>query len=328
MKPRKTLFPLLLLTLGLLLPTGVQAQSMQFSANSNAYDVIAEVNSLRAQSNLVPYQVNSILMGIAQAHAEYLAATGVVTHYGVDGSRPYQRAIDAGYSLAGDLSSGGFFSENVQSGANLSASGVVDIWKNDSAHLETMLSADLKDVGVGVAMANGITYYVLDAGLSSETSLVSTVPTGSRGDPFAVSTSTSSTFQPPAISTALDDGAVYHIVQENEALWSIALSYDTTVAELKKLNRLASDEIFVGQKLLISKKEVATLTPIPSITVTFGIPTSTSTKPVTPLPTFTPTPVPTPPASRLGGSLVVGGIVLAAFLAAGLGAWFGRMKSK
>jgi uncharacterized protein YkwD len=326
MKRRKTLFSLLLLTFGLLLPKGVQAQPVQLSANSNAFDVIAAVNSLRAESNLVPYQVNSILMGIAQAHAEYLASTGVVTHYGADGSRPYQRAIDAGYSVAGDLSSGGFFSENVQSGADLSASGVVDIWKGDSAHLDTMLSPDLKDVGVGVAIANGITYYVLDAGLSSATTLVSLLPTGSGGDPFAVATATSSTFQPLATSTALDDGSVYHIVQENEALWSIALSYDTTVDELKKLNRLASDDIFVGQKLLISKTEVDTPTPIPSITVTFGIPTSTATRPVTPLPTFTHTPVPTPPATRQGSSMVVGGIVLAALLAAGLGAWFGRKK--
>lgn len=299
---------------------------MQFSANSNAYDVIAEVNSLRAENNLIPYQVNSILMGIAQDHAEYLASTGVVTHYGADGSRPYQRAIGAGYSVAGDLSNGGFFSENVQSGADLSASGVVDIWKSDSAHLDAMLSADLKDIGVGVAITDGITYYVLDVGLSSAAALVSPLPTGSGGDPFAVSTSTSSTFQSLATSTALDDGSVYHIVQENEALWSIALAYDTTIAKLKKLNRLPSDEIFVGQKLLISKTEVDTPTSVPSITVTFGIPTSTSTKPVTPLPTFTHTPVPTPPASRQNGSMIVGGIVFAALLAAGLGAWFGRKK--
>jgi len=111
-------------------------------------------------------------------------------------------------------------------------------------------------------------------------------------------------------------------------LWSIALAYDTTVAELKRLNKLPTDEIFIGQKLLISKVEVDTPTPLPSITVTFGIPTSTATRPVTPLPTFTATPVPTPPASRESGGMILGGIVLAALLAAGLGAWYGRKKSR
>lgn len=328
MKRLLSLLPLLFLIFGLLLPEGVWAHSGQISANSAATDVIDEVNALRAEEGLPPYKVNSVLMMIAQAHAEYQAKTGVVTHYGADGSRPYQRAIAAGYSVAGDLSSEGVFAENIQSGADLSASEVVEIWKNDPAHLNVMISADLKDIGVGAAIANGIVYYTLDAGLASDVAIVSPVSTGNVGDPFASATATASTSQPVATSTALEDGTVYHIVQENEALWSIALAYDTTIDQLKKLNRLVTDDIFVGQKLLISKIEIDTPTPEPSITVTLGIPTSTATKPVTPLPTFTATPVPTPPASRQSGTTIVGGIVLAAFLAAGLGAWFGRKKSK
>jgi uncharacterized protein YkwD len=324
----KTTLPLLFLTLSLLLPKGVQAQPAQFSANPNAYDVIAAVNAIRAERGLVPYQVNSILMAIAQSHAEYQASSGVVTHYGANGSRPYQRAIAAGYSVAGDLSSGGFFAENIQSGADLSALDVVKIWQADSIHLNVMISPNLKDVGVGVAIAGGVAYYTLDAGLSSDSTIISPPPAGSGDDPFASPTATRTTSQPVATSTALEDGTVYHIVQANEALWSIALAYDTTVAQLKKLNKLATDDIFVGQKLLISKVELDTPTPQPSITVTLGIPTSTATKPVTPSPTFTATPIPIPPASRQSGTTMVGGIIFAAFLAAGLGAWFGRKKSK
>lgn len=106
MKRLWTLLPLLFLTFGLLLPKGAQALPGQAPANSAATDVIDEVNALRAEEGLSPYKVNSVLMTIAQAHAEYQARTGVVTHYGADGSRPYQRAIAAGYSVAGDLSSG------------------------------------------------------------------------------------------------------------------------------------------------------------------------------------------------------------------------------
>lgn len=320
MKQIRILIPLLFLTVSLFLPNRVQAQPKQFSAN----EVIAEVNALRLANRLSPYVANSTLMIIAQAHAEYMASSGIVTHYSLDGSRPYQRALDAGYSVAGDLSRGGFFSENIHSGANLSASAVVEIWQGDSAHLNTMISTDLKDIGVGIAIQNGITYYVLGAGLSTGSVPISTSSTSNN--PFSSATETPSTSQPVATTTPDADGSVYHIVQSNEALWSIALAYNTSIDELKRLNGLATDEIFIGQTLLISKKEVETLTPEPTITVTFGIPTSTATKPVTPSATFTATPVPTPPASRQSGIMIVGGIVAVALFAAALGSWLGRKK--
>ncbi len=327
MKRSRILLPLLFLTVGLFLPKAVQALPGQFSAASGALDVITEVNALRVDKGLAPYEMNSTLMAIAQSHTEYQAKTGIVTHYGVDGSRPYQRAIAAGYAVAGDLSKGGFFAENIHSGANLSASDVVKFWQGDPTHLNVMLSADLKDIGVGAANANGIIYYTLVVGLSSDSISITPLSTKSGSDPFASATATSSTSLPLLIiSTAQQDGTVYHIVQPNDALWSIALAYDTTVAELKKLNKLATDEIFIGQKLLISKKEVDTPTPEPSITVTFGIPTSTATIPVTPLPTFTATPVPMPPASRQSGGMIVGGILLLALFGAALGTWLGRRK--
>ena len=127
-------------------------------------------------------------------------------------------------------------------------------------------------------------------------------------------------------STPLDDGTVYHIVKSNEALWSIALAYDLTVEELKRLNQLSSNDIFIGQKLLIRKIVQSTPTLEPSVTVTLGIPTSTATRPLTPTSTFTPTPLPTPPASRRVGEMVVGGIVAVALMGAALGAWLGRRR--
>jgi LysM repeat protein len=326
MKKFRNLIATLFLVTMLLLPGGVLAQPAQFTADLSASEVIAEVNALRASNGLPPYEVNSILMAIAQSHAEYLASTGTMTHYSADGSRPYQRAIAAGYSVAGDLSRGGFFSENVGSAA--SASAIVENWQGDSLHLNTMISPDLKDVGVGVAIADGRTYYTLDAGLSTDAIVpVSSAPSTMGADPFAAPTSTSATLQPVATSTAEEDGTVHHIVQANEALWSIALAYETTIAELKRLNRLVTDDIFVGQKLIISQIEIDTPTVEPSITVTLGIPTSTATLPVTPTATFTPTPIPTPPASRQSGGAIVGGILVLALIGAAFGTWLGRRKS-
>jgi uncharacterized protein YkwD len=319
------LIPLLFVAISLLLPREVQAQPGMYSPNSSASEVISEVNALRASHGLPPYQVNSILMAVAQSHAEYQASLGTVTHYSADGSRPSQRAQAAGYPVAGDLSQGGFFSENV--GSADSASEIVEHWQGDTLHLTTMISPDLQDVGVGVAIANGVTYYTLDAGLARNTAgAVSSLPPATDNDPFFSATGTPSTLQPLTTSTPEADGTVYHIVLANEALWSIALAYDTTIAELKRLNRLATDEIFIGQKLVISQVEVPTSTVEPTITVTLGIPTSTATLPVTPSATSTATPVPTPPASRENGSVVVGGILVIALFGAALGTWLGRRK--
>ncbi len=140
---------------------------------------------------------------------------------------------------------------------------------------------------------------------------------------FRAPTATST---PIRASTPEVDGTVYHIVQQDEALWSIALAYDTTVEQLKLLNHLSSNEIFIGQKILIVKPEIKTETPSPTVTVTLGIPTSTATHPVTPTATSTSTPLPVPPASRQTSGFVLGVIVLTALLAAGIGAWLGSKK--
>ena len=128
------------------------------------------------------------------------------------------------------------------------------------------------------------------------------------------------------VSTPLENGDVYHVVQLKEALWSIALAYNTTVEQIKLLNGLATDEIFEGQKLLIQRPVTDTPTSTEAVTATFGIPTSTATQPVTPTATSTATPLPVPPASPQNGGIIVGVIVLIALLAAGIGSWLGRKK--
>jgi uncharacterized protein YkwD len=314
--------PLLILVLSLLQFRKVVAQPETNFLNQSALDVIEEVNSLRVSKGLPPYQVNSILMVIAQEHAEYIASSGVLTYFDAKGSRPYQRALAAGYLVSGDLSLGGFFSEIIHYGVNLSASDVVGVWQKESDHLNIIISSELNDIGVGVADVKGVTYYVLDAGASTDA--LSITPSS----PNAIFTSTAGTPSAMVItSTPLEDGTVYHIVQPNEALWSIAQAYDITIEELKRLNSLSSNEIFIGQKLLIRKLVSSTSTPEPTITVTLGIATSTAKRPMPSTFTFTPTFIPTSPASRQAGGLIVGGIVIIAMLAAGLGLWLGKKKS-
>ena len=102
-------------------------KSRQTSINySNSIELINEVNSLRISNGLPAYQINQTLMLIAQNHSDYQASISSITHYGPDGSRPFQRALAAGYPVAGDLSLGGYFSENIVAGRGLSASDAVN----------------------------------------------------------------------------------------------------------------------------------------------------------------------------------------------------------
>ena len=62
------------------------------------------------------------------------------------------------------------------------------------------------------------------------------------------------TYIPP---TTISDE--YYIVQKGDSLWSIAEKFNTTVAELIRLNNLTSDTLTIGQKLIV--KEIPTNQP-------------------------------------------------------------------
>lgn len=46
----------------------------------------------------------------------------------------------------------------------------------------------------------------------------------------------------------------YHEVKKKDNLYSISVMYKTTVADLKKWNHLNSNDLYIGQKLIVSKK--------------------------------------------------------------------------
>ncbi len=43
-----------------------------------------------------------------------------------------------------------------------------------------------------------------------------------------------------AISTAREDGAIYHEVKYGQSLWSIAIAYGTKIEEIKRLPHIIS----------------------------------------------------------------------------------------
>jgi uncharacterized protein YkwD len=294
----------------------------QAKSSGDAYGVIEAVNKLRISNGLAPYNTHPILMQIAQAHADYMAATGSITHYGPNGSRPFQRALAAGYPVAGDLSLGGYFSENIVGGYDMSPSGAVSSWQGDAPHINTMLSPNLSDVGAGVAQAGGLTYYVLDAGLASGNPVSYTPAPGETPGVL-----TPSEFMAPVLTnTPGPDGAVYHEVKYGQSLWSIAIAYDTKIDQIRQLNNLPSDDIYIypGQKLLIRKVETASPgLPSPIATVTLVTVTPSRTHPLTstPIGTATPTTLPTralPASSDRSTTATLVAVVLAALVVSGV----------
>lgn len=298
----------------------VQAASSSSPALSAASEVIDAVNALRATYGLPAYQPNSILMGIAQVHAEYMAAIGVSNvHTDAQGLRPFQRALAAGYMVAGDLTLGGFFSENVTGGVGKTPQDAVNEWMDDEPHLNTMVATTLSDVGAGIAVIGNTYYYCLDAGLSTGGTPIAYTP------PAPLYTSVP-TFIP---NTPNADGSIFHIIQPGDTLGTIAEAYGVPLADLLSLNKLTlQSKIYAGNKLTI--RAAYTPTPTQPTGTPTGLPTITAWP--TSTPTFTETPLPPTPTSSPGlpfsaARNSVFAIVVAALVIAGLIALIGRKRN-
>ncbi len=294
------------------LPQTVRAESVAAPHFSTVADLIGAVNSLRASYGLPPYTSNSILMGIAQGQAEYNLSIGTITHGSADGLLPFQRALQAGYPVAGDISLGGFFSENITAGVGLSAEGAVENWTGDTPHLNTMISSNLQDIGAGVAVAGNTYYYVIDCGLSTGGTPAPFVPPPAHNTPVATRVP----------NTPSANGSITYIVQSGDTTLGIALAYGITLNDLLSLNGLTvKSVIYPNQKLIVHAAYTPTPTPPTSTpterpTIT-PWPTSTSTSTATPVPP-TPTPSPGLPVSAARGAvteIVVAALVIAALLA-------------
>jgi uncharacterized protein YkwD len=291
----------------------------------NAYDLVSAVNALRAAYGLAPYGTNSILMLTAQNQADFMAATGQVTHFGPGGAALTQRLLAAGYPLDGDLSLGGFRAENITSGnESISAESAVQAWMGDALHQNTMLSPYLTEIGAGVALANGHAYLVIDCARPTTASGAPSVDTLLFGSGTSLPTD-EAPVSPVILNTPNSNGKVLHEVKYGETLWQIAISYGVKIDDIKKLNGLSDNSIYPGNKLLIKIEATPTLAPstataIPGIVV---VPSSTMTTTafrfVSATMTFTPR-LEQKPSNAMTWAI---GIVALAIIGAGTIAWLG-----
>ena len=314
------------LTVSLLPSNGVSAHPAPIPPMASAFDLIAAVNDLRASYGLPPYNVSSILMSTAQGQADFMAATGTVTHSGPGGISLTQRLLNAGYPMEG-----GFRAENILStSSDASGHAIVNssYWA-DADHQNTMLSPNLTEIGAGVADRGGTGYYVIDCARSTSNGVFSGGSTPATVNGTPVTKGPSQILSAVVLSTPREDGAVYHDVQYGQSLWSIAIAYGTKIEEIKRLNNLASNDIYLGQKLLIKNSGTATSTvPIATQTET---PHQTSTRTpylvlVTETLTLTPTVTAGPQVSGISRAVLTWIIIIIALLAAGIGTWLGTKK--
>jgi len=307
--------PLALLILVLIL--AVFGKSLPGKAQAgDPYGLIDAVNSLRAANGLPSYESNGTLMSIAQAHSDYQAAIGQVTHTGSGGTAPRDRAAAAGYGGGGSF----FISENIAGGTDLSIDGAISMWLGDDPHIQTMLGANYRDIGAGVAESNGFVYYTIDVAYVAGAGNYRPAATYTPGGPTPIPIYMVQTATPNV------DGSIKHTVLSGQTLEGIAKAYGLSVTELKELNNLTGDAIYVGDTLLIQLGN----TPGPTSAITSTVtPTrrATSTHAPTRTPTATPAPsvtdpvvvaasvqkeAPQPASDRLGNILVIAIIVLAA----------------
>lgn len=320
------------LGLGLLLVASMapsivaSAGSMEPSASRDATGVIQAVNALRSRNGLTAYSVNSILMGTAQAQAEYMASTGTWGHTGPGGSTVTQRLLAAGYPLAGDLSLGGFRSENVVMGTGMTADEAVAAWTMDSIHLHTMLSTDLQEIGAGVAERDGTLYYVIDCARPTSSGAPQAYTPGAEA---AYSAALDQIIVPVSVSTPDSSGNLVHEVRPGQSLWQIAIEYGVKIDDIRKLNQLPTAYLInPGDKLLVKKVGTPTPPPPSQTPTSSPPPTLPSATHSDPSPAATKSSTPPAPAAPgvTGAGGAVGAIIVVALAAAGLVAWAARSR--
>ena len=216
-------------------------------------------------------------MAAAQNQANYLANTYGSTppgetegHVGDGGSDATDRAKQVGYTVITGVQVRETWA-GVDAGVSLDSL-LNDVW-GDADNSGILLNEYATQIGAGVAQVDNIVYYVVNIAVDYSVSPTSSTLTSKTTETPGV--------VPVEVATPLADGSIIHIVEKGQALWSIAITYGVSVAQIQALNNLSENAaIYEGDHLLIRMAYTAT----PTLT-----PTNTPIPPTrTPIPPQTP----------------------------------------
>lgn len=302
-------------------------------------EIIDAINALRLSYGLPALAVHPVLMALAQRQADGIAA-GLHGHWRPYGLTLGQLLIMEGYPLAGDLTQDGYRSENWI--VSMTTQGAIEAWLSDDEHSNTMLSEFRSDIGAGVSMmrdewGQDQIYVVIETALQTGSGqqqswardflirLPSIINGTTSINGTQIPLAKGQYIIPVAQSTARPDGDVVHEVQYGQSLWSIAITYGTTIEQIRRWNDLGDSNIVYEQQLLLVQKGATQPVRIPMQTATTAFASSFSS---TPSPTVTQTviaPGTAAPQTGHDGSIVVLLIIGVSIVVAGVGTSL-RMK--
>jgi LysM repeat protein len=263
MRFQRFLIRLFLLAIGVMsIHQPVRAAQLAAPVNQvSAYELILAMNTLRVSYGLPPLIEDPIINAVAQSTAETMAVNNMSWHIGnVRG-----RLAAAGYGGGGTV----WATENFAvSWGGMGIDEIMAVWA-DPDHMRPAVDPAYCHVGAGVATYNGKTYYVLQAAYvggqacgsgSPSVPAGTSQPGGESGSGFVPQI-----IVPVKTATPDADGKVYHIVQQGQSLWAIAVAYQITIQDIETWNNISRNTpLQTGQKLFIPNKNTqgyATPTP-------------------------------------------------------------------
>ncbi|MBI5703532.1 MAG: LysM peptidoglycan-binding domain-containing protein [Chloroflexota bacterium] len=227
----------------------------------SAYELILAMNTLRVSYGLPPLIEDPIINAVAQSTAETMAVNNMSWHIGnVRG-----RLAAAGYGGGGTV----WATENFAvSWGGMGIDEIMAVWA-DPDHMRPAVDPAYCHVGAGVATYNGKTYYILQAAYVGGQACGSGSPSapGGTSQPGGGSGSgyVPQIIVPVQIATPDSEGRVYHVVQQGQSLWAIAVAYQITIQDIETWNNISRNvPLQAGQKLFIPNKNTegyATPTP-------------------------------------------------------------------
>jgi uncharacterized protein YkwD len=122
-------------------PTTPPATSSR-GLNADEAHVLTLVNAERAKAGCHALTVNPILVSVARAHSQDMAARGYFDHTSPDGMSPFDRMRQAGYW-------GGLMGENIAAGQP-TPQAVMQAWMNSPGHRANILNCGYTAIGIGV----------------------------------------------------------------------------------------------------------------------------------------------------------------------------------
>lgn len=213
-----------------------------------ALEILQLVNQFRVNNGLTPFTPNSALVSAAQNQANYMAEFSVFSsHVGYGGSTPQSRANAAGYS--------GFVIENIVGGTGLTASKGLTWWINSPIHYNTLVTSRYSEAGTAFASNGESNFFVLVVGRKSN------APASGANDvspePLYIT--------PITLTEPGEDGSIVHVVQDGQAIWSLAAHYEVPISDILLFNNMTeSDFVQPGDEIVIRLAEGQEPPPTPT----------------------------------------------------------------